>query len=342
MRGVGRLLIYIFRRLLLMIPGLIGIILITFLLSRVLPGDPALMIAGEQADEAQLAKIREDLGLNDPLYVQFFDYLGALAKGDLGFAWHTGHSVLEDFATRFPATVELTLFSILIAILVAIPVGVVAATKKESITDHISRVFSLIGACVPIFWLGLILIYFFYSKLGWSPAPMGRIGGEINPPTHVTGLFLVDSLLSGDMIAFKQALSHILLPAICLSTGTMAIVARMVRSSMLEVIGQDYIRTARAKGLMERIVIFKHGLVNALIPTLTILGLQFGQLLGGAVITETIFSWPGLGSYVTESILATDYAPIQAFTLVSAILYSLINLSVDLIYGFIDPRIRYD
>lgn len=171
---------------------------------------------------------------------------------------------------------------------------------------------------------------------------MGRIGQDINPPTHLTGLYILDSLLSGDMVALKQSISHIILPAICLSTGTIAIVARMVRSSMLEVIGLDYVRTARAKGLPERIVIYKHALVNALIPTLTILGLQFGYLIGGAVITETIFSWPGVGSYITESILATDYAPIQGFTLVSAIIYMLINLSVDLIYGLIDPRIRYE
>ncbi|UFJ39806.1 ABC transporter permease [Brevibacillus humidisoli] len=334
--------VYILRRLLLMIPGLMGIVIITFILSRVLPGDPAIMLAGEQAPPDVVEKIREEMGLNDPLYVQFFHYVGQLLQGDLGFAWHTGHTVLEDFATRFPATLELTLVSILIAILVAIPVGVVAATRKESVIDHISRVFSMIGACVPIFWLGLILIYIFYSNLGWAPAPMGRISGDINPPTDITGLYIVDSLLTGDMVALKESLAHILLPAICLSTGTMAIVARMTRSSMLEVIGQDYIRTARAKGLLERTVIYKHGLINALIPTLTILGLQFGFLLGGAVITETIFSWPGIGGYITDSILATDYAPIQAFTLLSAVLYSLINLSVDLIYGLIDPRIRYE
>ncbi|PYI56219.1 ABC transporter permease [Paenibacillus flagellatus] len=333
---------YIVRRIVFMIPGLIGIALITFIISRVLPGDPAVMLAGEQAPPAVVEKIRQEMGLNDPLYIQFFDYIGQLVRGNLGFAWHTGHSVLSDFATRFPATLELTIASFLIAVLVAVPVGIVAATKKESAIDHISRVFSLIGACVPVFWLGLMLIYFFYSKLGWAPAPLGRIGEDINPPTHVTGLYVLDSLLSGDFIALKQSISHLILPAICLSTGTMAIIARMMRSSMLEVIGQDYIRTARSKGIYERSVIFKHALVNALIPTLTVLGLQFGYLLGGAVITETIFTWPGIGGYVTESILATDYAPIQAFTLLSAFLYSFINLTVDVLYGFIDPRIRYE
>jgi peptide/nickel transport system permease protein len=265
-----------------------------------------------------------------------------LLQGNLGFAYHTGHTVLSDFATRFPATIELTLASVIIAICVAIPVGIIAATRKESFMDHISRVFSLIGACVPIFWLGLLFIYIFYSILGWAPAPMGRISGDLNPPTHITGLYVVDSLMTGDMVALKSSLAHLLLPAICLSTGTMAIVARMTRSSMLEVIGQDYVRTARAKGLSETAVVGKHSLINALIPTLTVLGLQFGGLLGGAVITETIFSWPGVGGYVTDSILAADYAPIQAFTLVSAILFSFINLAVDLVYGLIDPRIRYE
>ncbi|MNB78045.1 Dipeptide transport system permease protein DppB [compost metagenome] len=336
------MLVYSIRRLGQMLPALIGIVLITFILSRVLPGDPAVMLAGEQATPEVIENIRQDMGLDKPLYIQFFAYLGQLAHGDLGNAYHTGHPVASDFASRFPATIELTLFSILIAILVAIPVGIIAATRKESIIDHISRVFSLIGACVPIFWLGLIFIYIFYSKLGWAPAPMGRISGDLNPPTHITGLYIIDSLLSADWVALKSSLTHLLLPAICLSTGTMAIVARMTRSSMLEVIGQDFVRTARAKGLRESIVICRHALINALIPTLTVLGLQFGYLLGGAVITETIFSWPGIGGYITDSILAADYAPIQAFTLVSAVLYSLINLSVDLIYGLIDPRIRYE
>ncbi|WP_152397530.1 ABC transporter permease [Paenibacillus guangzhouensis] len=333
---------FITKRIVYLIPSLIGIVLITFILSRVLPGDPALMIAGEQAPQSVVDNIRMELGLNDPLYVQFGTYVKQLVQGDLGTAWHTGHTVVEDFATRLPATLELAIASLLIALIVAIPVGIVAATRKESALDHISRVFSLIGACMPVFWLGLLLILLFYSKLGIAPAPMGRIGNDILPPTNITGLYLVDSLLTADWVAFRQSLSHLILPAICLSSGTMAIIARMMRSSMLEVISQDYIRTARAKGLSEGAVVYKHALANASIPTITMVGLQIGYLLGGAVITETIFSWPGVGSYVTESILATDYAPIQAFTLLSAVVYSVINLVVDLIYGWIDPRIRYE
>jgi len=333
---------YVVRRLIYAIPGLIGIILITFILSRVLPGDPAIMLAGEQAPPEVVEKIRLEMGLNDPLYMQFVDYAKELVQGNLGTAWHTGHTVISDFATRFPATLELTIVSMFFAILIAIPVGVLSATKKNSWVDHISRVFSLLGAAIPIFWLGLVLIYIFYAKLGISPAPLGRISQGVYPPTHITGLYILDSLITGDMVALKQSLRQILLPAICLSTGTMAIVARMTRSSMLEVIGLDYVRTARAKGLNESTVVYKHALVNALIPTLTVLGLQFGYLIGGAVITETIFAWPGIGSYITESILATDYAPIQAFTLLSAILFMIINLLVDLVYGLIDPRIRYE
>ncbi|MEK3915752.1 ABC transporter permease [Paenibacillus sp. FSL H7-0331] len=333
---------YILRRLLLMIPGLMGIVFITFFLTRILPGDPAMMMAGMEAPISVIEKIRQDMGLNDPLYKQFIHYVMQLLHGDFGFAWHTGHTVWDDFSSKFPATLELTIASFIIALLIALPVGIIAATKKESIIDHVSRVFSLIGSCVPSFWLGLILIYVFYSKLNWVPAPLGRIGRDINPPSHVTGLYVIDSLLSGDFIALTQTLTHLLLPAFCLSTGTMAIISRMIRSSMLEVISQEFIRTARAKGIYERTVILKHAFVNALLPTLTVIGVQFGLLLGGAVVTETIFSWPGVGGYITESILATDYAPIQAFTLMSAVLISLTNLTVDVLYGLLDPRIRYE
>lgn len=333
---------FVIRRLVYMIPSLFGIVVITFFLSRVLPGDPALMIAGEQALPEVVDRIRGQYGFDQPLYMQFIDYIGQLFRGDFGFAWHTGHAVADDFAARFPATVELTLASMAVAMIIAIPVGVLAASRKNSLIDHTSRVLSLLGSSLPIFWLGLLLISLFYTKLGWLPAPMGRISDSINPPTSITGLYVVDSLLSGDMVALKDSLLHLLLPALCLSTGTMAIVVRMVRSSMMEVLQQDFMRTARAKGLSERAVVYRHGLINSFIPTLTVLGLQFGYLLGGAVITETIFAWPGIGNYVTESILAADYSPIQAMTLLSAVLYGLLNLIVDVLYGVLDPRVRYE
>jgi len=336
------LLKYALRRIAMMIPSIAGIVMITFILTRILPGDPALMITGEQALPEFVDKVREEYGFNQPLYIQLWDYIKQLLRGDLGFAWHTGHSVADDFVSRFPATLELTLASMFVALIVAIPLGIAAASRQNSIFDHIARVLSFIGSSVPIFWLGLLLITLFYSKLGWLPAPMGRISGGINPPTHITGLYVLDSLLSWDMIALKSSLHHLILPAICLSMGTMAIVTKMVRASMLEVIRQDFMRTAKAKGLSNRAVIYKHGLINSLIPSLTVIGLQFGALLGGAVITETIFVWPGIGNYVTESILSADYAPIQAMTLISAILYGFINLIVELLYGVLDPRVRYE
>ncbi|WP_201319253.1 ABC transporter permease [Paenibacillus sp. EPM92] len=336
------MLVYSLRRLTMMVPSLIGIIVVTFILTRVLPGDPALMITGEQALPEFVEKVREQYGFNQPLYIQFWEYIKQLARGDLGYAWHTGHSVASDFATRFPATLELTLASMVIALMVAIPLGVLAAARKNSVIDHFTRILSLIGSCMPIFWLGLLLISLFYSKLGWLPAPVGRISGDINPPTHVTGLYVIDSLLSLDMVALKDSLLHLLMPAFCLSLGTMAIVTKMIRASMLDVIKQDFMRTAKAKGLSDGAVIAKHGLINGLVPTLTVVGLQFGYLLGGAVITETVFVWPGVGQYVTESILAADYAPIQAITLISAVLYGILNLIVELWYGVLDPRVRYE
>jgi len=336
------LLAYAIRRIAMMVPSLAGIIVITFILTRVLPGDPALMITGEQALPEFVDKVRAQYGFDQPLLVQLWEYLKQLARGDLGYAWHTGHPVASDFITRFPATLELTLSSMIIALIVALPLGILGAAKQNSVFDHIARFLSFVGSSVPIFWLGLLLIALFYSKLGWLPAPVGRISDGIYPPTHVTGLYVVDSLLSWDMVALKDSLLHLLMPAFCLSMGTIAIVTKMIRASMLEVIKQDFMRTAKAKGLSEMAVICKHGLINSLIPALTVIGLQFGYLLGGAVITETIFAWPGVGNYVTESILSADYAPIQAMTLISAVLYGAVNLLVELLYGVLDPRVRYD
>ncbi|MNO42697.1 putative D,D-dipeptide transport system permease protein DdpB [compost metagenome] len=225
---------YALRRIAMMIPSIAGIVMITFILTRILPGDPALMITGEQALPEFVDKVRQEYGFDQPLYIQFWDYIKQLLRGDLGFAWHTGHSVASDFVSRFPATLELTLASMIVALIVAIPLGIAAASRQKSIFDHIARVLSFIGSSVPIFWLGLLLITLFYSKLGWLPAPIGRISGGINPPTHITGLYVLDSLLSWDMIALKSSLRHLILPAICLSMGTMAIVTKMIRASMLE------------------------------------------------------------------------------------------------------------
>ncbi|MCL5676831.1 MAG: ABC transporter permease [Firmicutes bacterium] len=333
------MLTYLSRRLLFLVPIVLGVSFFGFMLTRLLPGDPALMLAGEQATPDAVARIRSQLQLDRPLPVQYAAYMRGLLRGDLGTAWHTSHTVAEDFKKRYPATVELTLVSMILAVGIGIPVGILSAAFKNRWFDHLARLLSLGGATMPIFWLGLIAIYLFYFRLHWAPAPMGRVSVAFGEPAGPTGLLLVDAI--GNWPLWRDALAHIALPALCLSTGTMAIVSRMTRAAMLEVIGQDFIRTARAKGLPEIMVLLKHALRNALIPTVTILGLQFGQLLGGAVLTETIFSWPGLGSYVTESILITDYAPVQAFALVSAAIYVIINLGVDVLYAWIDPRIRY-
>ena len=333
---------YIVKRILQMIPSVLLVLLITFTLSRIVPGDPARMMAGEQAPEEAVERIREEMGLNDPIPKQFVDYVGDVLHGDLGTAWHTGKPVTYDVAMRFPASLELALCALLLAVLIGIPVGIYAASKKDSAADHVSRVVTLLGTSVPVFWLGFMLIYLLYAKYDLIPAPIGRISDNIYPPTQITGLYLLDSLLTGDMIAFKSALSHILLPAICLSFGSLAVISRMTRSNMIEVLNLDYIRTARSKGIKERQVVGKHGLRNILVPVMTVIGAQLGGLIGNAVVVETIFNWPGVGSYITQSILQTDYAPVQAFTVVSVLIYMVINLILDILYAVVDPRITYN
>ncbi len=333
---------YFIRRVLYAIPVLILVSLLIFIMTRIMPGDPARMYAGEQAPESTVEQIREEMGLNKSLPEQFVIYMSDLLRGDFGYAWHTEHEVIDDFAARFPATLELAICSLLLAVVIGVPLGILSATHKNSIVDHFSRLFSLAGASMPVFWLGLMLVLVFYVKLGISPAPMGRIGNGLNDPTHITGLFILDSMLTGDTAALKSSLSQIALPAVTLSLASMAIITRMTRSSMLEVLGLDYVRTARAKGLKERVVIYRHAFSNTLIPLLTVLGSQFGLLLGYTVVVETIFAWPGIGSYVTDSILITDYAPIQAFALLSAVLYLVINLVLDLLYTVVDPRVKYE
>jgi len=332
---------YVARRILAMIPALLGVLVIVFLITRVLPGDPARTLAGEQADASTVERIREQMGLDQPLYVQFFDYITGIFQGDFGFAWHTGHTVAEDMLTRLPATVELALFALAIAILVGVPLGIASAVWRGRIIDHITRVITLAGAAMPLFWLGLLVIYLFYFQLDIAPAPTGRIGSDVNPPTPVTGMYVLDSVLSGDVVALGSSLAHIIWPAMVLATGGVAMISRMTRSATLEVLGQDYVRTAVSKGLPPLTVVGKHAFRNASPAVITVIGLEFGQLLGGAVLTETIFSWPGVGSYVTQSILATDYAPVQAFTVLAAAIYLVINLLVDLANAAIDPRVRY-
>lgn len=323
-----------------MIPTLLGVIVLIFVITRVLPGDPARTLAGDNAAPSQVAKLREQMGLDTALWKQFIDYFGGLFQGDLGYAWHTGRPVLDDFVVRFPATVELAIAAILIGLVVGVGLGVFSALNRDRMGDHVARVISLLGASMPLFWLGLLVISFFYGQLGIEPAPIGRISDSVNPPTQITGLFVLDSALSGDMVALKDSFSHLIWPAMVLSVNAVAIISRMTRSAMLEVLGQDYIRTAESKGLAQSQVIGKHAFKNAAPTISVIVGLEFGQLLGGAVITEMIFNWPGVGGYVIESIQATDYAPVQALTLVSAVIFLVVNLLVDLTQRIFDPRVR--
>jgi len=347
---------FILRRVLSMLPTLIGVTFVIFMFQRLIPGDPAVAMLGEHASEENVERIREQLGLNRPAFLDrdalangdlrgFFDtqylrYLGRLIRLDLGNSIHRRIPVAETLAIRFPATVELALLSLTIAILIGLPVGIAAAARRNTILDSVTMIGSLVGVSVPIFWLGLMEIMLFAVFLGWLPSS-GRLstGVEI---TSITNLVLVDSLLTGNIPGFIDALKHIILPAIALATIPMAIIARMTRSSMLDVLQEDYIRTATAKGLTERVVLFRHALKNAFLPVITIIGIQAGTLLAGAVLTETIFAWPGIGKWVYDAILGRDYPIVQGGTLLIAIIFVFFNMLVDVSYALLDPRIRYD
>ncbi len=330
---------FILYRLIGMIPTLLGVMVVIFFLSRSIKGDPARMMAGDVADKQVLETIRREFKLDQPVYVQFFAYFQNLAVGNLGTSFQTKRPVLSSLLERFPATLELTLASLSFALLGAIPLGVLSAVKRNQPIDHLVRLLSVGGISMPVFWSGLMLIYLFYLKLDWLPGG-SRLGVYTAPPPTITGMFTVDSLLAGNGPLFQESLSHLILPAFILGYGYMALLARMVRSSMLEVLTQDYIRTARSKGLAERAIVLRHGLRNALIPVTTLAGLAFAGLLGGAVLTETIFSWPGIGKFVVDAGLFLDYPVIMGFTLLIAIVYMFVNLVVDLMYSWLNPQIQ--
>lgn len=328
---------YIARRLLALIPTLFGVSLVVFLFLRLIPGDPATAILRENATAEQVAALNERLGLNKPLYEQYFDYLGRIARGDLGEGFFTRVPVSEDLGRRFPATVELAVSAVLLATLIGIAMGMLAAIRRGSVFDYGTMTLSLIGVSMPIFWLGLMFIYLFAVDLQWLP-PSTR--GE-QPSTVRTGLYTLDFLLSGDIGGFFDAVKHLFLPAIVLATVPLAVIARQTRSAMLEVLSQDFVRTAWSKGLSERVIVIRHVLRNALLPVVTVIGLQIGALLSGAVLTETVFSWPGVGTFVLEAIVSRDYPVVQSVVLIFALVYVLVNLVVDLSYAWLDPRIRY-
>ena len=331
---------FILSKLLYLVPTVIGITMVAFGFIRLLPGDPVLLMAGERGvSPERYAEITAQLGYDEPIWQQYFSYLNQLAHGDLGNSLVTKKPVLAEFLTLFPATVELGLVAIIIATLIGVPVGVLAAIKRGSWFDQISMTGALIGFSMPIFWWGLLLIILFSGILGWTPVS-GRISlMYFFPP--VTGFMLIDSLLSGQEGAFASALSHLILPSIVLATIPLAVIARQTRSAMLEVMGEDYVRTARAKGLSPTRVIGVHALRNAMIPVITTIGLQIGVLLAGAILTETIFSWPGIGKWMIDSISRRDYPVVQSGLLLIAGIVMIVNLLVDLTYGLINPRIRH-
>jgi ABC-type dipeptide/oligopeptide/nickel transport system permease component len=329
---------FILRRFLTLIPTVFGISILVFFMIHLIPGDPAEMMLGERASEASLREVRAHLGLDRPLHVQYGLFLSRMVRGDLGRAMRTHEKITTEIAERFPATVELSLAAILIATVFGMLAGIVSATKQYSIFDYLSMIASLVGVSMPIFWLGLVLMIVFSLNLGWLPLS-GRLGYDVDLEI-VTRLYLVDAVLSGNWPAFRNAAWHLVMPAFTLSTIPMAIIARITRSSMLEVLRQDYIRTARAKGLPPRTVHFKHALKNALIPVITVIGLQFGILMGGAILTETIFAWPGIGSWILNAVYARDFNAVQGGTMLVATVFVLINMVVDILYAWVNPRIK--
>jgi peptide/nickel transport system permease protein len=328
---------YIIRRVLILVPTLLGVSIIVFLMLHITPGDPAELLLGERATEASLQAMREHLGLNKPLYVQYGMFLERLLQGDLGETIWTRQQVWIEVKQRFPATIELSLAAMMISCFFGMLFGIISATKQYSIFDYASMLGALIGVSMPIFWLGLVLMLIFSLHLGWLPVS-GRLTIGVDLDT-ITNFYLLDAILTRNWAALRDAISHLILPAVTLSTIPLAIVARMTRSSMLEVLRQDYIKTAKAKGLSQRMVIFKHALRNALIPVVTTIGLQFGILLGGAILTETIFAWPGVGKWMYDAVSQRDYMVIQGGTLFIATIFVAINLVVDVLYAVINPRI---
>ena len=335
--GRGR---YFLRRLLLIIPTILGLSLLTFTVSHIVPADPAALAAGPRATKEIVESYRVEFGLDKPIYEQYWIYLKGLAQGDLGTSIIRKRPVVDDIRDRFPATLELAFVAMMIAVLIGVPLGVLAAVRRNGIIDQFARVFAISSVSIPEFWFALILQLIFASSLGWLPLNK-QFPTLRRPPDEVTGLLVLDNLIAGDFDGFVIAMKHIALPAFVLSIGAMAIIMRTLRGDMLEALSQDYVRTARAKGLSERKVVLRHAMRNAFIPSLTMIGLSFGWALGGAVLVETVFDWPGIGSYAVQAATNLDFEPIMGVTLMIGIIFIVLNLVVDLLYGVLDPRIRY-
>lgn len=324
------------------LPSLIGVVVVTFLLTHALPGDPAAYFAGPTATPATIAQIRRQLGLDQPLPMQFVHYVGQLLRGNLGIALTSGQPVLVDLTTRLPASIELTGCASAFAILVALPPGILGATRPGSVPDHLARVVASVGAAVPTFFMALLLVFVFYYLLGWAPEPLGRLN-EIyfSPPPRITGLYLVDSLLAGDWDVFRASFAQLILPAVSLGMFALAPIARVTRAAMIAALDSDYARTARAMGMSSRSVVLGTALRNALVQIIGVLGMVFSFLLGANVLVEQVFGWPGIGAYAVQAVIASDYAAVQGFVLMMGILYVLLNLCIDIVLSLFDPRLRH-
>ncbi|WOH52785.1 ABC transporter permease [Bradyrhizobium sp. sBnM-33] len=318
-----------------------GVSVICFTLTYLLPGNPAMVKAGPFATPEHLAEMEHQMGLDRPFPEQYYRYVSGIFKGDLGESASTGRPVSQDFLQRLPATLELNLASLLIAIVIGLPLGVLSAVHRDTLVDHIGRVVGIMGVAMPSFLTGLLFVYLFFYVLDLAPSPLGRLGSGIEPPAHLTGLYVIDSLMTGNWTTLRSSLHQLMLPAATLGLSAIAPVARMVRSTMLEILESDYIKAAWAAGLPRRTVIYRDALRNALIPVITISGIVFGFLMAGNAVVESVFSWPGIGNYAVTALLTKDSAPIQSFILFVAVTCVMVNLAVDIAYGLIDPRIRF-
>ena len=335
-------LIQIGRRLAQALPSVFGVIVISFVLTRALPGDPAVYFAGDMADKESIEQVRQSLGLDKSWIEQFTIYVRNLINGDWGTSLSTGRPVTEELLTRLPASLELTLIGLGLAILVAIPLGVLAATRPNSWVDHLCRVMVTAGVSLPTFFTGLFLVYIFYYLLGWSPSPLGRLSIVYLSPPHVTGFYTIDSLLAGDRKTFVASIAQLILPAVTLGLFALAPIARMTRAAMLGALASDFIRTARANGLSNRVILVTYAFRNAALPVLTTLGMVFSFLLGANVLVEKVFSWPGIGSFAIQALVASDYAAVQGFVLAMALLFVCVNLFIDVLLTMVDPRVGLD
>jgi peptide/nickel transport system permease protein len=331
---------YVLRRLASTILVMLLVTLIAFVLLRLAPGNPARFVLGPLASPAAVARLTAEMGLDRPVYIQYLKYLQSLSSGNLGTAWHVSQSVTTVFAQRLPASIELAVLAGGLAVLVAVPFGALAAKRPNGLAGRSSRLFGVLGLGTPVFWLGLLLILLFYVDLHVAPAPLGQISENLPPPPQVTGFVPIDALFAGNYATFRDAIAHLVLPVVTLAVPTAAYLTQIVRQTVGDVYQENFIELARAKGTRERTILVRHALPNALLPILTLIALSVGDLLGGALLVETIFSWPGIGGFISESIQAQDYAPVEAFIVLGAFVYCLLNLGTDLLYALIDPRVR--